>query len=59
MCEVALKRCEELALVIACELRPALAIGDPPVPSVDPGHEAVVNAILFHLVSRPAEGVAA
>ncbi len=59
MCEVALKRSEELALVVACELRPALAVGDPPMPSVDAGPEAVVNAVLCHLVLRPAERVAA
>ena len=59
MCEVALKRCEELLLVAACELRPALAVRDPLVLSVDSGREAVVNAVLCHLLSRPAEGVAA
>jgi hypothetical protein len=34
-------------------------MGDPPMLSVDSGREAVVNRILGHLLSRPAEGVAA
>ena len=29
MCEVPLGRVEELLLGVACELRPALAVGDP------------------------------
>ena len=58
MCEMTLSRCVELMLVVACELRPALAVGDPPVPSVDSGCEAVVIAVAVHL-ERPAEGVAA
>jgi len=49
MCEVPLSRREELLLIVACKLRPALAVGDPPVPSVDSGREAVVNRLLGHL----------
>ena len=48
----------ELVLVVARELRPALAVGDPPVPSADSGREAVLSATRCHLL-RPAEGVAA
>jgi hypothetical protein len=59
MCEVPLSRREELLLVVARESRPALAVGDPPVPSVDSGRRAVVNRLLGHLRSRPAEDVAA
>jgi hypothetical protein len=58
MCKVPLSRYEELVLVVACELRPTLAAGDPPVLSVDSGREAVVNG-LFGNLSRPAAGVAA
>jgi hypothetical protein len=34
-------------------------VGNPPVLSVDSGREAVVNRLAWHLMSRPAEGVAA
>jgi hypothetical protein len=56
--EVPLSRREELLLVVACELRPTLAVGDPPVPSVDSGLGAVLNGLSGHLYLRPAEGVA-
>jgi len=46
-------------LVVACELRPALAVGDSSVPSVDCGRLAVIAADLLHLSLRPAERVAA
>jgi hypothetical protein len=59
MCEVPLSRQEKLVLVVARELRPALAVGNPPVLSVDSGREAVVKRFLGHLFLRPAEGVAA
>jgi len=47
--EVSLSRGEELALVVACELRPALAIGDPPMPSIDCGRVAVIAAARLSL----------
>ncbi len=59
MCKVPLSRYEELVLVVSCELRPTLAVGNPPVLSVDSGREAVVNRLVGHLSLRPAEGVAA
>jgi hypothetical protein len=34
-------------------------MGDSPVASVDSGREAFVNRLAGHLMSRPAEGVAA
>jgi hypothetical protein len=49
VCEVPLSRLEQLLLVVACELRPALAAGNPPVASIDSGREAVVNPVLRHL----------
>ena len=57
--QVSLSRCEELALVVTCKLRPALAVGDSSVPSTDPGRVADVAAALGHLWLRPAESVAA
>jgi hypothetical protein len=57
--EVSLSRGEELALVVACELRPALAVGDSSGPSVDCGRLAVIAAASRHFDLRPAEGVAA
>jgi hypothetical protein len=56
--KVPLCRRVKLVLVVARELRPALAEGDSPVPSVDLGHVAMVVAVWRHLV-RPAERVAA
>jgi hypothetical protein len=56
--EMPLRRRVELVLVVTCELRPALAVGDPPVPCVDFGHMAIVLAAWRHL-ERPAERVAA
>ena len=56
MCEVSLSRFEELLLRIACEARPALAVGDPTVPFRDLGHLAFVIAACRHL-ERPAEGL--
>jgi hypothetical protein len=56
MCEVPLSRVEELLLGIASEARPALAIGDPPVPFRDFGHLAFVIAAC-RLPERPAEGL--
>jgi len=47
--EVSLSRCEELVLVVACELRPALAVGDSPMPSVHCGHVVVIAATRHHL----------
>jgi hypothetical protein len=58
MSEVSLGRGEELSLVVPCELRPTLAVGDSPVPSNDCGRLAVIGATR-HLWLRPAEGVAA
>jgi len=40
-------------------LRPALAVGDPPVPSIDFGRVAVIGATLRTLGLRPVENVAA
>jgi hypothetical protein len=57
--EVPLGRREELVFIIACELRPTLAVRDSPGPSVDCGHVAVTVAAIRHLCSRPAEYVAA
>jgi hypothetical protein len=51
--EVSLCRSEQLLLGIACELRPALAVGDPPVTI----GQAPVRAALLHLFSRPVENV--
>ncbi len=56
--EMPLRRRVELVLVVPSELRPALAVGDPPVPFVDLGHMAIVVAVWRHPL-RPAEGVAA
>jgi len=47
--EVPLSRQKELALIAACELRPALAIGDSPVPSVDGGGTTAVAAAVHDL----------
>lgn len=58
MSQVGFGRGKELLLVVACELRPALAIGDSPVPVVDFGHLALVFAVQTHRL-RPAEHVAA
>jgi hypothetical protein len=44
MSEVSLRRVEELLLGIALELRPALAIGNPSVLSIDRGHLSSVVA---------------
>jgi len=46
MGEVSLRRVEELLLGIALELRPALAVGDPIVLSVDWGHSSVCGRAL-------------
>jgi hypothetical protein len=59
MSEVPLSREEELALIVACELRPTLAVGDAPVSSVDCGRVAVIDAALRYLGLRPVEYVAA
>lgn len=58
MSQVGLRRGKELLLVVARELRPALAVGDSPVPVVDFGHLALVFAVQAHRL-RPAENVAA
>ncbi len=55
MCEVSLGRGEELVLVVACELRPALAVGDPPGPFGDRGRVALIDAASSHHWLRPAE----
>ncbi len=46
MGEVSLRRVEELLLGNALELRPALAVGDPIVLSVDWGHSSVCGRAL-------------
>jgi hypothetical protein len=53
MRDVSLNRLEELCLGATCELRPALAVGDPCVPSVDRGSSAPVNAIPRHVACPP------
>ena len=40
VCEVSLHCIEELLIGLSCELRPALAVGDPSVPFVDRSHMA-------------------
>ena len=57
--EMTLSRCKELSLIVARELRPALAVGDSPVPSIDCGRVAVIGATLRILGLRPVENVAA
>ena len=47
--KVPLCRYVELALIVSCELRRALAIGDSFVPSIDGGRLAVVRAAVRHL----------
>ena len=47
--KVPLCRYVELALIVSCELRPALAVGDPLAPSIDRGRVAVVRAAMRHL----------
>jgi hypothetical protein len=47
--EVPLGRGEELMFVVACELRPALAIRDSSGPSVACGRVAVIAAARRHL----------
>ena len=56
MGEVSLSRIEQLLLGVSCELRPALAVGDPTVAVLDCGHLALVAATLLHL-TRPTESV--
>ena len=56
VCEMSLCRVVQLFLRIARELRPALAIRDPPVTVVHAGHLAVTTASLY-LRLRPAEDV--
>jgi hypothetical protein len=46
MSEVSLRRVEELLLGVALELRPALAVGNPIVLSVDWGHSSVCGRAL-------------
>jgi hypothetical protein len=53
VCEVLLNRIEELRVGAACQLRPALAVGDPMVPFDD---RFTVAAIRLSL-TRPAEVV--
>jgi hypothetical protein len=48
MSDVSLYRFEKLFLRTACELRPALAFGDPPAAFVDRGYSALVNAVQLH-----------
>ena len=45
--------------IVACELRPALAVGDSLRPFVDCGRVAEIDAASRHLCLRPAEFVAA
>jgi hypothetical protein len=47
--EVSLSRGEELALVVACELRPTLAVRDSSMPSIGCGRLSVIAATLRHL----------
>jgi hypothetical protein len=56
VCEVTLRCREQLLFRVTCELRPALAIGDPPVPSVrdNCGH---VVWLSFYPLARPTEGI--
>lgn len=56
--QMTLGRQEELLLIAARELRPALAVGDSPVRSPESGLEAVLDAVRRHLM-RPADRVAA
>ncbi len=46
MSEVSLRRVEELLLGVTLELRPALAVGNPIVLSVDWGHSSVCGRAL-------------
>ena len=55
MREVALSRVEQLLVRIARELRPTLAVSDPPVSVPDLGKSPLVAATRFHLVLRPTE----
>jgi hypothetical protein len=57
MREVPLRRLEELLRGVPRELRPAFAVGDPPVPFRD-GHLALVDAVSLYLAC-PIEHVAA
>jgi hypothetical protein len=45
MSEVSLNRLEQLLLGLSCELRPALAVGDPAMSVRDPGHLALVDSV--------------
>jgi DNA-binding SARP family transcriptional activator len=53
VCEVLLNRIEELRLGAACELRPALAVGDPTVPFDDRFTAVAIRLSLM----RPAEAL--
>ena len=55
--EVALSSVEQFLMRIACELRPALAISDPPVTVVDRGDSPPIAATRSHLFLRPAENL--
>ena len=55
--EVSLRGVEQVLLRIACELRPALAVSDPPVSIRDRGNLPPVDATLRRLVLRPAENI--
>jgi hypothetical protein len=57
MREVSLSRLEELLRGIACQLCPALAVSDPPVPLVD-GQLTFIDMAFVHLAC-PIEHVAA
>src|SRR5690242_17117260 len=56
MRNVLLSRLEQLMLGATCELRPALAEGDPSMPFVDRGHKSMVVAARLH-TARPTEHV--
>ncbi len=55
--EVSLSSVKQALLRIACELRPALAVSDPPVTIGDRGNLPPVGATRRRLVLRPAENV--
>ncbi len=55
--EVPLRGVEQFLMRIACELRPALAVCDPPVSVPDRDHATPVKASHSHLVLRPAENI--
>ena len=53
-CEMSLDRVEELFVGSAGELRPALAIGDPPLASIDPRHSDLIVAVGWSHCAPPS-----